>query len=138
MAEVVVAEHSDIEQIVESGAGFWNEHFYSRVGAYDPAQTRNVLHNMVDGDMTIVIAAKENAKIVGYIAFIATPIIWGEAVSAIEAFRYVDKDHRRQGIGTELLDAGAEWAEIMGCSLVEYYTHDGKRVPRWINAVSPS
>lgn len=132
MREVNVASHNDVEAIVALGQEQWDEHYYSRVGDYSEQNTRTVLHSMVDGEHTVVFVAKENDNIVGYIAFIATPVLWGDVLSAVEVANWVAMSHRRKGIGTELLDAGAEWAQIMGCQLVEAHNYEGKRSPRWV------
>jgi predicted N-acetyltransferase YhbS len=133
MREVIVASHKDVEDIVELGREQWDEHYYSKVGEYDQQNTRTVLHSMVDGEHTVVFVAKDNDRIAGYIAFVATPVLWSNILSAVEVVNWVAMDQRRNGIGTELLDAGAEWAQIMGCQLMETHNYEGRKVPRWVD-----
>ncbi len=132
MRAITVATHDNVEQLIELGREQWDEHYYSKVGDYNESNTRTMLHSIVDGEYTVAFVATENDKIAGYIAFVATPVLWGDILSAVEVVNWVAMDQRRNGIGTELLDAGAEWAQIMGCQLMETHNYEGKKVPRWV------
>lgn len=123
MTEIRVATHRDIENIVELVEQFWNEHEHSEYGDFDAPSTRMTLHGLVDGPMSILLAAEDSGSIVGYIAFIVAKIPWGNVSSAVESLWWVLPEYRDRGIGTDLLSAGLEWAEIMGCDVLE--AHEG-------------
>ena len=128
MITVRAATHNDVETIVELGNQFWNEHYYSQYGDYSPSRTRMMLHGMVEGPMSVIIVAEDGDSIVGYIAFIVAQIPWGNVSSAAESLWWVLPEYRGRGIGKDLFDAGLEWAEIMGCDLIEAHDESGKRI----------
>lgn len=128
MIEILVATHKDIEEIVEVGGLFWSEHYYSEYGDYNENNTRMVLHSMVDGELTTVIVARDEGSLIGYIAFIVAPVLWGNLRSAAESLWWVAPTHRSKGVGKDLLDAGMEWAKIMECDVLEAHDHQGKRM----------
>ncbi len=123
MSRVSVASHRDVEDVVSLAERFWDEHYYSEYGDYSENATRLTLHNIVDGEMSTLLVAKDGDDIVGYIAFIIADVLWGTVRSAAELLWWVEPEHRGTGIGRELMDAGLEWAEIMDCDLME--AHDG-------------
>lgn len=126
--EVTVATHKDVEDIVDIGGQFWGEHYYSEYGDYNEHGTRMALHQMVDGEVSTVLIAREGDELIGYIAFIVAPVLWGTVRSAAESLWWVAPEHRSTGVGKELLNAGLEWAEIMDCDLLEAHDHEGKRM----------
>jgi GNAT superfamily N-acetyltransferase len=128
MIEIRAATHNDVESVVELNGQFWNEHYYSEYGEYDAAKTRIMLHGMVDGPASVLIVAEDAGSIVGYIAFIVAQIPWGNVSSAVESLRWVLPEYRDRGVGTDLLDAGLEWAEIMGCDVLEAHDESGRRI----------
>lgn len=135
MIEVRVATHRDVESIVEIGEQFWSEHYYSKYGEFNEYATRMTLHGLVDGDASVLIVAADEGSIIGYIAFIVAPIPWGNVSSAVESLWWVAPEQRSTGIGTELFNAGMEWAEIMGCDLIEAHDHNGKRIHKCVQAL---
>ena len=128
MTEVNVASHKDVEDIVEIGEKFWSEHYYSEYGDFNESNTRIVLHQMVDGETATVLVARDSEQLIGYIAFIVAPVLWGNLSSAAEALWWVAPEHRSKGVGKDLLSAGMEWAEIMDCDVLEAHDHHGKRI----------
>lgn len=128
MIEIQAATHKDVEDIVERGELFWSEHYYSEYGDYSAVSTRNALHAMVDGEQTVVIVARDEGRLIGYIALIVAYPPWGNVSSAAESLWWVDKDYRNQGVGKDLLAAGLEWAAIMNCQLLEAHDHRGQRM----------
>lgn len=128
MTDILVATHKDVEDVLELTPLFWEEHYYSEYGDYNEQNTRMALHQMVDGALSTLLVARDNDELVGYIAFIVAPVIWGDLRSAAETLWWVAPDHRGKGIGKELLAAGMEWAEIMECDLLEAHDHERKRI----------
>lgn len=139
MITVRAATHKDIEQVVALTGQFWDEHYYSQHGEFSEGNTRMVLHSMVDGPLSVVIVAEDEDSIVGYIAFIVAHVPWGNVSSAAESLWWVLPEYRGRGIGKDLFNAGLEWAEIMGCDLVEAHDGSGKRIHECVGKLqSPS
>ena len=128
MSRVEVATHKDVEGIVEIAEQFWEGHYYSEYGDFDESNTRTALHALVDNDVCTLIVAKDEDRIVGYIAFIIAEVPWGSVRSAAETLWWVLPEYRGEGIGKELVNAGLEWAEIMECDLMEAHDGSGKRI----------
>ena len=128
MSRIEVATHRDVEEIVELTEKFWGEHYYSEYGEFSESQTRTTLHALVDNEACTLIAAKDDDRIIGYIAFIIAIVPWGSVRSAAESLWWVEPEYRGKGIGKELLDAGLEWAENMECDLMEAHDGSGKRI----------
>lgn len=128
MVTVRAATHKDIEDMVELMSQFWDEHYYGQYGDYAPGRTRMMLHGMVEGPLSVLIVAEDGDSIVGYIAFIVAQIPWGNVSSATESLWWVLPEYRDRGIGKDLFDAGLEWAEIMGCDLIEAHDDSGRRI----------
>lgn len=128
MINVEMATHKDIEDVVEATKKLWGEHYYSKHGEFNAASTRNTLHEMVDGPLSVIIVARDGGELIGYIAFIVAPVIWGNVTSAAEMLWWVTPERRGEGVGKQLIAAGMEWASVMDCDLMELHNREGKRV----------
>jgi RimJ/RimL family protein N-acetyltransferase len=124
----MVATHRDVEEMIDMTRDFWDEHYYSQYGDFSEQQTRMALHQMIDGELSTALVAKDEDRVIGYIVLIVAPVIWGNVRSAAEVLWRVEPEFRGQGVGKELLNAGLEWAEIMDCDLLEAHDGDGKRL----------
>lgn len=132
MTTIRAATHKDVEDVVELTGRFWDEHYYSQYGDFSDGNTRMVLHSMIDGPLSVIIVAEDEGSIVGYIAFIVAHVPWGNVSSAAESLWWVLPEYRGRGIGKDLFNAGLEWAEIMGCDVLEAHDGSGKRIHKCV------
>ena len=72
-----------------------------------------------------MLLAREDGEDVGVAVLRFRPSFWSAAPEAYLAELYVVADHRRSGLGTELMEAVVELSRERGCDRIELGTDEG-------------
>lgn len=79
-------------------------------GVFAPGHFVTTFHSLLNAGVAGVIIAVDDDKVVGAIGGVVTQQPFTGQRVAIEQFWFVDADHRRSGVGHELLAAYERWA----------------------------
>ncbi len=69
------------------------------------------INNMISSDTSLVMLATEEKGIIGIFIANISSMYFSDSTVASDYYFYVSPKHRKNGVGTELLDSYIEWAK---------------------------
>lgn len=92
---------------------------------YDEGRVVEVVkHFLLETGSDRVILIDEEGR--GFLAGVRTPFMFGTDYVATEIAWWVDEEHRKSGIGLELLNGFEYWASKVGCKFVTMVSLDDR------------
>lgn len=98
---IQIAEYFHFDELVAIGYKFFEFNPYRQVSFLNESSLRTSLKDLLENHILLV--AIDNKKVIGTAAAFVAPVYWNYAdLQGLEAFWWVDKEHRASGIGRQL------------------------------------
>jgi GNAT superfamily N-acetyltransferase len=111
--EIVEATHADVnDRLMKLAAEFYASTKLSDIAPFSRKACEDLVHKTINEETALMLVAKHEGMIVGMIGMhlVLSPFS-EECIIANELFWYVDKDHRKTGVGLTLINRALSWAE---------------------------
>lgn len=103
---------SDIPSLMACLKNF-SDHYSTKLPPFKDQQTsQKILTNMISDHLFYVAVTEKDHEMVGFIAgFVCDHVYNPDIKTLVEAFWWTQPEHRRSGVGIQLLEAYEEWGK---------------------------
>lgn len=94
-----------------------------------PSAFANWIRSQIDLPSSIVVVAKENDEIVGFLSgFVKYLFPWFNIKKVGHvSFMFIDEKYRGKGVGTKMVDAAKRWFKNEGLYYIELYVNENNK-----------
>lgn len=110
------AEPADAPKVAEMCAKFYDMALSDMLGEYDQRAAQNLVVATAMASDACTIVAEVDGNMVGVMCVISNRhILNPSALIASELFWWVEPEHRKSGLGKDMLAKAEDWAKELGC-----------------------
>ena len=110
------AQEQDLRTLTELAEQYHKEHWFGKHSKFDAEHTfQNFRAYYIGMIANVLVAECKEHGIIGFCVAFLVPLHWTPQIRCTIGYSYINKDHRKDGVFGELVQAQTDWASDKGC-----------------------